>query len=141
MTDEPGPDDAGRRRGLPVPPGTDALVGATQALVSWLVHAGGAGARALTPEAVAAPVERWLVAVQQFADGAPRLGEELRIVVEEVHAKRLTIQAMAAELQVLDKQLEVLERVLAPVEVWSQQLDELQQALLDLAAKLPRAQP
>lgn len=138
MTDPSSPGGADRRRALPLPPGTDALVNATQALAGWIAHAGGAGARAVTPEAVAAPVQRWLGAVQQFAEAAPRLGDELRIVVDEVHAKRLTIQAMRAELQVLDQQLEVLEKVLAPVEVWSQQLDELQRAVLDLAGRLPR---
>lgn len=49
---------------------------------------------------------------------------------QEIHAKRLTIQAMTAELTVLDAQLEVLERVLAPVEAWSEQLDALRNALL-----------
>lgn len=132
---EPGPasppdDGSARRPGLHLPPGTDALVSATNSLVAWLAHVGEASARAVVPEAVVSPVEQWVGAMRQFAEGAPGLGEELRILMQELHAKRLTIQAMTAELTVLDAQLDVLERVLAPVEVWSEQLDVLRNALL-----------
>lgn len=126
----PSDDGTPRRPGLHLPPGADALVHATSSLVAWLAHAGEAGARAVVPEAVVSPVEQWVTAMRQFAEGAPTVGEELRILTQEIHAKRLTIQAMTAELTVLDAQLEVLERVLAPVEAWSEQLDALRNALL-----------
>ena len=51
------------------------------------------------------------------------------LVVDELHAKRLSVQALSAELAALDAQLEVLERSLAPVQSWSHQWSSARNAL------------
>jgi hypothetical protein len=48
-----------------------------------------------------------------------------------VHAKRLSIQALQAELAALDEQLAILERSLAPVQAWSNQWNRLRQSLTE----------
>jgi prefoldin subunit 5 len=58
--------------------------------------------------------------------------------MEEVHAKRLSIQALQAELSALDHQLEVLERAMAPVHAWSRHWERLQNSLVQ-AIDLPKS--
>jgi prefoldin subunit 5 len=59
---------------------------------------------------------------------------ELDVVLQEVHAKRLSVQALQAELAALDRQLEVLEQALAPVESWMHQWDRLRAAVAEALA-------
>lgn len=99
--------------------------------VAELMGSVGSGALGKVPEPVPSTVTRMLAALRQLAEEAPPLTAELDILVEEVHAKRLSIQALQAELNALDRQLEVLERSLAPVEAWSHQWNRIQHALAD----------
>ena len=68
--------------------------------------------------------------MRNAVESAPQVGAELEIVLKEIHAKRLTIQAITAELEVLDDQLEILERSLAPLQAWSAQWSKVQHTLL-----------
>jgi hypothetical protein len=71
-----------------------------------------------------------LVSLRSVVEQAPHLGDELDVLVAQLRAKRLTIQAVTAELAALDKQLEVLERTLLPVQAWSAEWERVQRALL-----------
>ena len=65
-------------------------------------------------------------------DSSPETaGVGLDVLVEEVHAKRLSIQALQAELGALDRQLELLERTLGPVQAWRHQRDPNPPALTE----------
>lgn len=94
-----------------------------------LVGSVGSGTLSAVPEPVAAPVTRMLVSLQQFIEHAPPLTAELDVVLEEVHAKRLTVQALQAELAAFDSQLDILQKSLAPLEVWARQWTQLRQSL------------
>ncbi len=97
----------------------------------------GSGALGRVPEPVPSTVTRMLTSLRQLAEQAPPLTVELDVLVEEVHAKRLSIQALQAELSALDRQLEVLERALGPIQTWGRQWERLQHSLvhsLDLPA-------
>jgi hypothetical protein len=109
---------------------TDLFLSATRMLVEQVAQAGGAGAQAVVPEAVLSSANRMLVSMRTVVESAPQVGVELEIVVKEIHAKRLTIQAITAELAVLDDQLEILERSLAPLQAWSTQWSKVRHTLL-----------
>lgn len=97
--------------------------------VTELLAAAGSGALGAIPEPVPSAVTRMLFSLRQLAEQAPPITAELHVLVEEVHAKRLSIQALQAELSALDHQLEVLEKSLKPVEAWSRQWERLQRSL------------
>ena len=99
--------------------------------VAEQVAAVGSGALGVMPEPVPAAVTRMLASLRQLADQVPPVTAELEVLVEEVHAKRMSIQALQAELSALDRQLEVLERSLAPVEAWSRQWSRIRATLAD----------
>jgi prefoldin subunit 5 len=61
----------------------------------------------------------------------PTVSAEIDVVVRELHAKRLSIQALQAELAALDEQLELLERSLAPLEAWNNQWSRIRTSLVD----------
>src|ERR1019366_4935190 len=86
-----------------------------------LVGSVGGGALGAMTEPVPATVNRMLRSLQQLSEVAPPLTAEFEVLVEELHAQRLTVQALAAELSAYDHQLEVLEKSLAPLESWSHQ--------------------
>ena len=109
---------------------TDRFLSSTRMLVEQVARAGGAGAQAVVPDAVLSSATHMLESMRQAVESAPQVGAELEIVVREIHAKRLTIQAITAELAVLDDQLEVLERSLAPLQAWSTQWSKVQHTLL-----------
>lgn len=125
MTDLPAPDP--ERHSL-LQSTIDLFVDRTRA-VADLVAAAGSGALGALPDPVPATLNRMLSALNQLADQMPALTAELDVVVNEVHAKRLSIQALQAELGALDDQLEVLERSLAPVQAWSRQWSRLRHSL------------
>ena len=60
---------------------------------------------------------------------APPFTAELDVLLLELHAKRLTVQALQAELSAFDQQLNVLEKSLAPMESWIHQWTRLHQSL------------
>lgn len=109
---------------------TDLFLSSTRLLVDQMAQAGGAGAQAVVPEAVLSSADYMLESMRKVVESAPQVGAELEIVLKAIHAKRLTIQAITAELAVLDEQLEVLERSLAPLEAWSVQWSKVQHTLL-----------
>ena len=105
--------------------------------VAELMAKSGSGALGMMPEPVPSAVTRMLSSLRQLAEQAPPLTAELDVLVDEVHAKRLSIQALQAELAALDRQLEVLERSLGPLQAWGRQWERLQHSLthsLDLPA-------
>lgn len=106
----------------------DVFLDRTRALTELMTNVGGE-ALGRMPEPVPAAVNRMLGSLGQLAEQVPPLTAELDVLIEEVHAKRLSIQALQAELSALDHQLEVLERSLGPVEVWSRSWRRLQQSL------------
>ena len=114
----------------------DLFLDRTRAVVE-LMTAAGSGALGVVPEPVPAAVARMLTSLRRFVEQAPPLTAEIDVLVQEVHAKRLSIQALQAELAALDKQLEVLERSLAPVEAWALQWNRLRSSLADAIAHEP----
>lgn len=117
------------RHGL-VQSAVDLFLERTQALAEQVV-AVGTGALGVVPEPVPATVVRMLASLRQLAEQVPPVTAELDVLVQEVHAKRLSIQALQAELAALDRQLEVLEQSLAPVEAWSRQWNRIRTTLAD----------
>ncbi len=99
--------------------------------VAELMGSAGSGALGVLPDPVPATVTRMLTSMRQLADQVPPVTAELDVLVREVHAKRLSIQALQAELAVLDNQLEVLERALAPVQAWSRQWNRMRHSLTE----------
>lgn len=129
--EDEGPRDQPRqdRRGI-VHSATDRFLSSTRLLVEQVAQAGGAGAQAVVPDSVLSSAKHMLESMRQVVESAPQVGAELEIVLKEIRAKRLTIQAITAELAVLDDQLEMLERSLAPLQAWSTQWSKAQHALL-----------
>ena len=109
---------------------TDLFLSSTRMLVEQVAQAGGAGAHAVVPEPILASATHMLESMRNAVESAPQVGAELEIVLKEIHAKRLTIQAITAELAVLDDQLEILERALAPLQAWGAQWSRVQHTLL-----------
>jgi septal ring factor EnvC (AmiA/AmiB activator) len=117
---------------------TQALVGSAWDTVAGTAHGlsrflGSAGAGAVT----AAPVQvkSLLAGVLTLLDQLPSITGELEVLVQEVHAQRLSLQAIQAQLEALDTQLAVLEKSLAPVSAWSHQMSRLRASLTDLLAE------
>lgn len=96
-----------------------------------LVGTVGSGAVGALPEPVPAAVGRLLTSLRDLVDQMPTVSAEVDVVVRELHAKRLSIQALQAELTALDGQLELLERSLAPLEAWSSQWTRMRASLTD----------
>ena len=117
----------------------DVFLDRTRALTELMAKAA-TGALGVVPEPVPSTVTRMLTSLRQLAEQAPPLTAELDILVQEVHAKRLSIQALRAELDALDRQLEVLERTLAPMQAWGRQWTRMQRALTE-SLSLPEQQP
>ncbi len=108
----------------------DVFLDRTRAVVDLVAGAGGNALERL-PEPVPAAVTRMLSSLRQLAEQAPPFTAELDVLVQEVHAKRMSIQALQAELAALDRQLEVFERTLAPLEAWTHQWSRIQHALTE----------
>jgi hypothetical protein len=115
----------------------DVFLDRTRAVTELMANVG-SGALGKVPEPVPATVTRMLSSLRQLAEQAPPLTAELDVLVDEVHAKRLSIQALQAELAALDRQLEVLERSLGPLKAWGHQWDRLQHSLTE-SLNLPKS--
>jgi hypothetical protein len=122
--------DPEQRRGL-LQASVDVFLDRTRA-VAEMMAAAGSGALSLAPEPVPSTVNRMLESMRQVAEQVPPVTAELDVLVEEVHAKRLSIQALQAELRALDHQLEVLEGALAPMQAWTRQWERMRRALTHL---------
>ncbi|MFZ5848592.1 MAG: hypothetical protein ACOYX5_14535 [Actinomycetota bacterium] len=114
----------------------DVFLDRTRAVAELMSNVG-SGALGIVPEPVPSAVTRMLSSLRQLAEQAPPLTAEVGVLIEEVHAKRLSIQALQAELAALDHQLEVLERTLAPVEAWTKHWERLQRSLTE-SLSLPK---
>lgn len=99
--------------------------------VARLVGSVGSGALGAMPEPLPSTVTRMLRSLQQLIDQAPPITDELEILIQELHAKRLTVQALQAELTAFDHQLDLLERSLLPMESWVRQWSRLRQSLTE----------
>jgi hypothetical protein len=99
--------------------------------VARLVGSVGSGALGAMPEPLPATVTRMLGSLQQLMDQVPPITAELDVLIQELHAKRLTVQALQAELSAFDHQLDILEKSLAPMEGWVHQWARLRQSLTD----------
>ena len=107
--------------------------------VADLMTSAGSSALGRVPEPVPSAVTRMLASLRTLAEQAPPVTAEIEVLIEEVHAKRLSVQALQAELGALDRQLAVLERSLAPLESWTHQWSRIQHALAETLA-LPAEQ-
>lgn len=99
--------------------------------VARLVGSVGSGALGAMPEPLPSTVTQMLKSLQRLIDQAPPITDELEILVQEVHAKRLTVQALQAELSAFDHQLDVLERSLAPMGSWVRQWARVRKSLTE----------
>lgn len=108
----------------------DVFLDRTRAVADLVASAGGS-VLDRAPDPVPAAVTRMLASMRQLTELVPPLTGELDVLVEEVHAKRKSVQALQAELGALDRQLEVLERTLAPVEAWSRQWNRIRATLAE----------
>ena len=108
----------------------DEFIARTRAAAN-LVGSVGSGALGAMPEPVPTTVTRMLKSLQQLIDQAPPFTAEFDVLVEELHAQRLTVQALQAELMAFDHQLEVIEKSLAPLESWAHQWTRLRQSLTE----------
>ena len=106
----------------------DAFVDSTRAVVDVMATAG-SGALGALPQPVPDTVTRMLTSMRRLAEQVPSMSAELDVLVNEVHAKRLSIQALQAELAALDQQLAILEKSLGPLQGWSQQWSRLRRSL------------
>jgi septal ring factor EnvC (AmiA/AmiB activator) len=84
-----------------------------------------------------APLRHALASVARSMDELPSISQQLDVLMSQVRAQRLAIQAVEAELAALDDQLAVLERSLAPIAAWSHQSARLRSALADVLDQLP----
>ena len=110
----------------------DVFLDRTRAVTELVTAAGTAGARAVIPDPALGAVSKMLTSLRTIAEQAPQLTDELDVLVEEVRAKRLSIQALQTELGALDHQLQILEATLAPVQSWAHQWGRVQRALLSV---------
>ena len=99
--------------------------------VANLVGSVGSGALGALPEPVPATLSRMMKSLQQLIEQAPAFTAEFDVLIEELHAQRLTVQALQAELSAFDHQLDVLEKSLAPLENWTHQWTRLRQSLTE----------
>ena len=114
----------------------DDFIARTRAAAN-LVGSVGSGALGAMPEPVPTTVTRMLKSLQQLIDQAPPFTAEFDVLVEELHAQRLTVQALQAELTAFDHQLEVIEKSLAPLESWAHQWAQLRQSLTETLHSAP----
>lgn len=108
------------------------ITGQARGMTRRLAMAGSSVAGVTPP-----PVRHVLATVVRSLDQLPSVTEQLDVLVAEVHAQRLSLQALQAELAALDLQLGVLERSLAPVAAWSHQSSRLRASLADVLERLP----
>jgi hypothetical protein len=99
--------------------------------VAKLVGSVGGEALSAIPEPVPATVTRLLKSLQQLIEQAPPFTAEFDVLIEEIRAQQLTVQALQAELSAFDHQLDVLEKSLAPLENWAHQWARLRQSMTE----------
>lgn len=83
------------------------------------------------------PLRHALATMARSVDQLPSVAAQVDVLLQEVHAQRLGLQAVQAELAALDSQLAVLEHSLAPVAAWGHQTSRLRTSLADALEQLP----
>lgn len=106
------------------------LVERTRAVTQQLASVG-TGTRGALPELVRTAVSPLLAAQQRLVESVPPI-PDLDVLVQQLRAKRLTLQALQAELAAFDQQLQVLEQAIAPVARWAHEWAHLRKSLTDL---------
>ncbi|MBC2591005.1 hypothetical protein [Rhodococcus aetherivorans] len=94
----------------------------------------GSDALGAIPEPLSAPANRMLGSLRQVMELVPPVLTEFDALVEQLHAQRKSVQALQAQLSAFDRQLEVVEKSLAPLQGLAHQWSRLQQTLLDYPA-------
>lgn len=108
------------------------LTGGARGVTRRLATVGGSVASVTPP-----PVRHALATAVRSLDQLPSITEQLDVLMAEVRAQRLSLQALEAELAALDLQLGVLERSLEPIVAWSHQSSRLRASLADALEQLP----
>ena len=120
--------DAGRR-GL-LQSTVDVFLDRTRAVAELVASAGSTAVGGL-PAPLPDTVAHMLSALEQLVDQVPPITAELDVLTDELHAKRLSIRALQAELAAMDGQLDVLERSLAPLRTWAHQWNRVRGTLTE----------
>ncbi|KRF34124.1 hypothetical protein [Nocardioides sp. Soil805] len=107
---------------------TGRMLGATRRL---------AAAGMAAPVVATRPLRHALAMAVRSLDELPSVGEQLDVLMAEVHAQRLGLQSVQAQLAALDTQLALLERSLAPVSAWTHQSQNLRRSLVRAIDVLP----
>ncbi|MEP7089008.1 MAG: hypothetical protein ABI776_02780 [Nocardioidaceae bacterium] len=108
----------------------EVFLDSTRSVTELVTRAGSAGARAVVPDPVLASLDRMLLSLRSVVEQFPHMTDEIDVLVGELNAKRLSVQALTAELDVLDRELEILQGTLAPIQAWSRQWSQMQRSLL-----------
>jgi len=82
------------------------------------------------------PVTRLVRLLRQVIEEVPHLDAEVDVVVDEIRAQRLAIEALTAQLAALDSQLAVLESALAPLQGWVHRWREARSALVRMLERV-----
>ncbi|MEZ7240495.1 hypothetical protein QYS60_22345 [Rhodococcus sp. GXMU-t2271] len=90
----------------------------------------GSGALGSIPDPLSRPADRMLASLREVMELAPPVFTEFDALVEQLHAQRKSVQALQAQLSAFDRQLEVVEKSLAPLQGLAHQWTRLQQTLL-----------
>ncbi len=109
--------------------------------VADVVGSIGSEAVGVVPDIVPDTITRMLLSLQQLVDQVPQLTSEVEVLLEGVHAKRLTLQALQAELAAFDSQLELLEKSLAPLQTWTGQWARLRGSLSETLGSVQSSEP
>jgi hypothetical protein len=82
------------------------------------------------------PVVRLLKTLDQLLAQVPPIHQELDVIVAELHAQRLSVQSLRAQLDALDTQLELFARSLEPLQSWNQAWERVRDSLGQAVARL-----
>ena len=102
----------------------------------------GSGALGAVPAIIPDSVTKMLLSLQQLVEQVPQMTTEVEVLMEGIHAKRLTLQALQAELAAFDSQLALLEKSLGPLQTWTVQWSRVRGTLSDtLGSVRPKDTP
>lgn len=99
--------------------------------VAGFVVSTGGDALGAVPAVLPPAVTGMLSSFQRLADRLPAPTAELDMFVQEIRAKRALVRALQEQLAAFDQQLDVLEKSLEPLQIWTHQWDELRASMLD----------
>lgn len=108
----------------------DLFLDTTRSVTDLITRASSAGARTVAPDPVIASVDSMLLSLRSVVGEFPQVSDEIDVFMAELNAKRLSIQALTAELDVLDHQLKILQGTLAPIQAWSGKWSQMHRSLL-----------